>query len=78
MTNYNPYKTDVPVEYSDSPLKEYGTGRTVRCHNDVCPAYNKTIFRGVLVKRFVEHETHYWTCTRCGSQHIIEHDLPSI
>lgn len=66
------------TEYLESPLKEYGSGRTVHCHNDACTVYGKTIFRTVLVKRFVEHETQYWTCTRCGSQHIIEHDTPSI
>jgi hypothetical protein len=78
MTNNNPYKTDVPIVYSDSPMKEYGAGRTVRCHNDACTAYGKTIYRIVLIKRFVEHETQYWTCTRCGSQHIIERDTLSI
>jgi hypothetical protein len=71
----NAYKTDGASSYVDSPLKEYGGGRTVHCHNDACPVYNKTLFRGVLIKRFVEHETHYWTCTRCGSQHISEHDI---
>ena len=78
MTKYNPYKTDQISEYVESPLKEYGSGRTVHCHNDGCAAYNKTLFRGVLVKRFVDHETLYWTCTRCGSQHILERDTPSI
>lgn len=62
--------------YVQSPLKEYGAGRTVHCHNDACRAYGKTIYRTVLIKRYVEHETHYWTCTSCGSQHIIEHDTP--
>lgn len=78
MTNNNPYKTDTIPAYLESPLKEYGSGRTVHCHNDACPAHNKTLFRGVLIKRFVDHETLYWTCTRCGSQHIIERDTPSI
>jgi hypothetical protein len=75
MTNYNPYKSDTPVVYSDSPLKEYGGGRTVHCHNDACRTYRKTLFRMVLIKRFYEHETLYWTCTACGSQHISEHDI---
>ena len=78
MTNNNPYKTDAITAYAESPMQEYGAGRTVRCHNDACTAYGKTIYRIVLVKRFVEHETQYWTCTRCGSQHIIERDTPSI
>jgi|AntAceMinimDraft_5_1070358.scaffolds.fasta_scaffold00316_31 hypothetical protein len=72
MTNYNPYKSDTPVVYSDSPLKEYDGGRTVACRNDVCSAYGKTIFRIVLIKKSVYHDTQYWTCTRCGSQHITE------
>jgi hypothetical protein len=78
MTNNNPYKTDQITAYADSPMKEYGGGRTVRCHNDECHAYGKTIYRIVLIKRFVEHETQYWTCTRCASQHVIERDTPSI
>lgn len=78
MTNNNPYKTDVPIQYSDSPLKEFTAGRTVRCRNEACTMYLKTSYRIVLVKRFYEHETQQWTCIRCGSQHIIERDTLSI
>jgi hypothetical protein len=72
MTNYNPYKTDTITPYVDSPLPEYSAGRSVACHNDKCSAYGKTTFRIVNIKRFVDHETQYWACARCGSQHIIE------
>lgn len=72
MTNNNPYKTDKITAYVDSPLKEFGAGRAVACHNDACEAFNKTLFRVVLIKNFIDHETQYWTCTRCGSQHIIQ------
>ena len=75
----NPYRTDgLPSSYVESPLSEYGDGRTVRCHNDACPAYGKTIFRTVMIKKFVDHEKQYWTCVRCTSQHIIERDTPSM
>lgn len=60
------------IDYVESSLQKYDSGRALACQNDRCALYNKTIFRVVKIDIRVDHKTIRWLCGRCQTQQTIK------
>jgi hypothetical protein len=75
----NSFGSDLPFEYSPSPLKEFGAARTVSCQNSECSVYKRTFFRTILITQYIYHEKQNWTCAGCATRYInkVEYKEPT-